>query len=58
VTLADRAALGEDAAAVRGVLAATLGLAEPGERPSPTALVERFDPARLPRAAATVAPDG
>jgi glutamyl-tRNA synthetase len=47
VTLADRAALGEDADAVRARLAASLGLCEPDERPSPAELVERFDLARL-----------
>jgi glutamyl-tRNA synthetase len=49
VTLADQAAIGHDAAAVRGLLAGTLGLAAPGERPSPAQLLERFDPDRLPR---------
>jgi glutamyl-tRNA synthetase len=44
VTLADRAEQGEDAAAVRGRLAASVGLAEPGERPSPDVLVARFRP--------------
>jgi glutamyl-tRNA synthetase len=51
VTLADRAALGEDADAVRARLAASLGLCEPEERPSPAELVERFDLARLRGAA-------
>jgi glutamyl-tRNA synthetase len=44
VTLAEREALGEDAAAVRSRLAASVGLCEPGERPSPSELVARFDP--------------
>ena len=48
VTLADRAALGEDAGAVRALLAHSLGLAAPGERPTPAELVDRFDPAALP----------
>jgi glutamyl-tRNA synthetase len=52
VTLADRAALGQDAADVRSDLAASVGLAEPGERPSPAELVERFDPERLRAVAA------
>jgi glutamyl-tRNA synthetase len=43
VTLADRNALGEDADVVRSQLAASLGLCEPGERPSPDELVARFD---------------
>jgi glutamyl-tRNA synthetase len=56
VTLADRAELGEDPAAVRGMLAASLGLAAPGERPAPAALVERFDPAALPTEPWALAP--
>jgi glutamyl-tRNA synthetase len=47
VTLADRAALGESPEAVRGALAASLGMAAPGERPSMETLLERFDPAAL-----------
>jgi glutamyl-tRNA synthetase len=47
VTLADRAALGETPQDVLGTLAASVGLAEPGERVSPAELVERFSPARL-----------
>lgn len=49
VTLADRTALGASPAQVRGQIAETLGLAEPGEAPSMTQLLERFDPAALPR---------
>jgi glutamyl-tRNA synthetase len=49
VTLADRAALGLDAHAVRTELAASLGLVEPGEPVSPASLVERFVGAVLPR---------
>ncbi|MCU1453811.1 MAG: putative aminoacyl-tRNA synthetase [Acidimicrobiales bacterium] len=49
VTLADRRRRGQDAAAVRSWLAASLGLAEPGEPVTPQNLVARFDPARLPR---------
>src|SRR5204863_3844729 len=48
VTLADRGALGEDPEAVRGLLAASLGLATPGERPAMAELAARFDPAALP----------
>ena len=47
VTLADRAALGQTPADVRAELAASVGLAEPGERPSAAELVARFDPERL-----------
>ncbi len=47
VTLADRAALGETAEDVLATLAASVGLAEPGERVSAAELVERFSPARL-----------
>jgi glutamyl-tRNA synthetase len=49
VTLADRAALGESPAEARAGLAASVGLAEPGERPTLAQLLERFDPAALPR---------
>jgi len=49
VTLADRAARGETPGEVRGWLASTLGLAEPGERPGVGELLARFDPDRLPR---------
>jgi glutamyl-tRNA synthetase len=44
VTLADRLALGETPHDVRARLAASVGLAAPGERPSPEQLVARFDP--------------
>ncbi len=47
VTLADRAAAGQDAAAVRAELAASVGLQAPGERSTPAELVARFDPAVL-----------
>jgi glutamyl-tRNA synthetase len=46
VTLAERA---EPAAAVRDRLAVSLGLLGPGEHAGAADLVERFDPARLPR---------
>ncbi len=49
VTLADLAADGIDAGAVRGRLAASLRLAEPDERPTMSQLLERFDPLALPR---------
>lgn len=49
VTLADRAALGETPADLVGWMAASAGLAEPGERVTAAELVERFDPARIPR---------
>jgi glutamyl-tRNA synthetase len=48
VTLADRAALGQTPAQVRGELMASVGLAEPGEEPSMAALLERFDPDAVP----------
>jgi glutamyl-tRNA synthetase len=44
VTLADRAAIGEDADHVRAHLAWTVGLADPGERVTAAELVERFSP--------------
>jgi glutamyl-tRNA synthetase len=53
VTLADRAKLGETPTQVRSHLAASVGLAEPGEPVTPGQLVERFDPRRL---AATAPP--
>ena len=49
VTLADRRALGEPDAAVVGWMAASAGLAEPGEHVDAADLVERFDPARIGR---------
>jgi len=52
VTLADRAALGQSPEDVRAELAASVGLAAPGERPSPAELVARFDPGRLRAVAA------
>lgn len=49
VTLADRVAQGERPGTVLAALAASLALAEPGEPVTPALLLERFDPARLPR---------
>jgi glutamyl-tRNA synthetase len=57
VTLADRLALGETAEQVRGVLAVSLGLSDPGEEPSLTTLLARFDPERLPREPWVLRPD-
>ncbi len=48
VTLADRVAAGETPDEVRGRLAATLGLAEPGEPVTMLQLQARFEPDRLP----------
>lgn len=53
VTLADLSELGIDAGSVRAVLAQSLGLAEPGERPTMDDLLERFTPAALPREPST-----
>ena len=47
VTLADRAALGETAADVRALLAASAGLCAPSERPEMHDLLARFDPDRF-----------
>ncbi|MES1193969.1 MAG: glutamate--tRNA ligase family protein, partial [Solirubrobacterales bacterium] len=47
VTLADRLEQGESADDVRAQLAASVGLAEPGERPSAAELVARFTPDRF-----------
>jgi len=49
VGLADRAAAGESPAQVLSFLAASLGLAEPGEPVTPAQLVPRFRPDALPR---------
>ncbi|MEX1142522.1 MAG: tRNA glutamyl-Q(34) synthetase GluQRS [Thermoleophilaceae bacterium] len=49
VTLADRAALGESAADAVAWMAASLGLAAPGEAVTAADLVDRFDPPALPR---------
>jgi glutamyl-tRNA synthetase len=49
VTLADRQAAGESPLAVRARLAVSVGLAQPGDTPTIEQLLERFDPARLPR---------
>ncbi len=49
IALADRAALGTGPGDALGWMAATLGLAAPGEPVAATDLVERFDPAALPR---------
>ena len=54
VTLADRLALGEAPADVVAWMAASVGLAEPGERVTAADLVARFDPAKLPRAPTTL----
>ena len=48
VTLAERRAQGESPAAVRSWLAASVRLAEPGERVEPPELLARFDAVRLP----------
>jgi glutamyl-tRNA synthetase len=47
VTLADRRALGESPSDVRARLAASVGLCEPHERPSPAELVHRLHPERF-----------
>lgn len=49
VTLADRVDLGQTPIEVRSVLAASLGLCHPDDRPTLHELLERFDPAVLPR---------
>jgi glutamyl-tRNA synthetase len=57
VTLADRLALGQTPAQVRGELAASVGLAEPGEEPTMDELLERFDPAALPTEPTVLEPE-
>jgi glutamyl-tRNA synthetase len=56
VNLADRAALGESPARVRGELMASVGLAAPGEEPSMDELLARFDPDHLPRSPTVLEP--
>jgi glutamyl-tRNA synthetase len=51
VTLADRVALGESPARVRGELMASVGLGRPGEEPSMDDLLARFAPERITAAA-------
>lgn len=51
VTLADQRALGRTADEVRGILAASLGLAEIGDKPPLDELLRSFDPVALPRTA-------
>ena len=48
VTLADRSALGESPKEILGWMARSLGLAEPGEAPTPADLLVRFAPNHLP----------
>jgi glutamyl-tRNA synthetase len=55
VTLADRAVAGQSPHEVRAELAASLGLAAPGEQPSLHELLARFDPDQLPREATVLA---
>ena len=56
VTLPDLAALGIESSAVLGLIAESLDLASPGERVSVDRLLERFDPALLPREPWVVVP--
>lgn len=49
VTLDDRVALGQSPLEVRSILAASLGLCAENERPDVSELLDRFDPAVLPR---------
>lgn len=57
VTLDDLAAVGVAPELVLTRLAASLGLAAPGERPTPAELVERFAVERLPRTPWRLTPD-
>lgn len=58
VTLADLAGLGLGAGDVLGLLAVSLGLAEPGEPVTPAVLADRFEPGRVPREPWVVDPAG
>ena len=51
VTLADRMAVGQGPPQVLSWMAASVGLAEPGEDVTANGLIGRFDPRRLPREA-------
>ena len=53
VTLADLAAVGVDADQVRALLAESLELSGPDEQPTMHDLLDRFDPAALPREPST-----
>jgi glutamyl-tRNA synthetase len=55
VTLADRAVAGQSPYEVRAELAASVGLAAPGEQPTLHELLDRFDPDHLPREATVLA---
>jgi glutamyl-tRNA synthetase len=57
VTLTELALLGWTPADVLGLLATSLGLTEPGEPVSVKDLLQRFDPARLPREPWIVPPE-
>jgi glutamyl-tRNA synthetase len=48
VTLAEQREIGHGPAEVLAVLASSVGLCDPGERPTPAELLDRFDPSRLP----------
>jgi glutamyl-tRNA synthetase len=48
VTLADRAARGESVGDVLSWMAASAGLAEPGEKVTAVDLIDRFDPHKMP----------
>jgi glutamyl-tRNA synthetase len=54
VTLAQRLALGESPTFVRGALAASVGLCDPGAEPTLDELLDRFDPGSLAKAATVV----
>lgn len=55
VTLDDRAALGQSPLEVRSILAASLGLCAADEQPALSELLNRFDPAVLPRSPWSIA---
>jgi glutamyl-tRNA synthetase len=57
VTLSDLAAAGIGADQARAIIARSLRLAGPGERPTMTQLLERFEPDRLQRSPWLAAPD-
>jgi len=57
VTLEDRAAQGDGPEEMLAWMSLSLGLAEPGEKPSTDDVLARFDPGRIPREPTVWSPD-
>jgi glutamyl-tRNA synthetase len=54
VTLAQRREAGEQAGETLAILAASVGLCGPSERPSAAELIDRFDPGTIPTGDGTI----